>query len=89
MIKSKYIKSFSKGQITVPKEIRDELELGDIFWLKIYLDQNRIVGEVVDKGVNKNNYSKRLLKRDGGWFDTGDWKEVRKGVKKRLQKYDG
>jgi len=35
--KQKYIKSFSKGQITIPKEMRYGNGLGDVFWLKLYI----------------------------------------------------
>lgn len=36
-----YIESFSKGQITLPKVLRDLLGLGNDFWLKVYEDKGK------------------------------------------------
>ena len=35
-----YIKTFSKGQMTLPKAIREQWGVGDEFWLKLTLDTN-------------------------------------------------
>lgn len=84
----KYIKSFSHGQITVPKEFREELGLGDEFWLKLYIDQNKIVGEPVGPKITLKSYREKLLKLDTSWFSEKKWqaesKKIREEIKRRL-----
>ncbi len=58
---ARYIKSFSKGQITIPKEIREILGMADEFWLKLYLEDGKIIAEPVEKERNKEKYRKSLL----------------------------
>ena len=82
----KYIKSFSQGQITIPKDFRDELGLGTEFWLKLELMNQKIIIEPVEKKVGKKNYADTLLEVDGSWFDMDDYKKMRKDLRKR--KYD-
>ena len=82
----KYIKSFSQGQITIPKEFRDKLNLGTDFWLKLKLVNQKIVAEPMEKKVNKKDYAETLLEVDGSWFDIDDYKKMRKEIRKR--KYD-
>ena len=82
----KYIKSFSKGQITIPKEIRDGFGLGDVFWLRLYVENKKIVAEPVEPVKNTGEYSKKLLKVKGDWFDKNDYKKIRSNLKKRLDK---
>jgi len=75
----KFIKSFSKGQITVPLEIRNYLGLGDEFWLKLYTEGNRIVAEPVEspKG-GKKSLAELLLSLDTACFDEKYVGELRK-----------
>lgn len=82
----KYIKSFSNGQITVPKEFREYLGLGDVFWLKLSIEQNKIVAEPVVDEYKTTNYSKNLLKIKGNWLIKDEWKQNRKQVERRLNK---
>lgn len=56
----KYIKSFSKGQITIPKDLRKALGMVDEFWLKLYLQDGKIIAEPMEDN-NKENYKKTLL----------------------------
>ena len=84
--KQKYIKSFSKGQITIPKEMRDGLGLGDVFWLKLYVENEKIVAEPVEKGSNSAEYQKKLLNIDGSWFDLEDYKKMRGDIERRFSK---
>lgn len=84
--KPKYIKSFSKGQITIPKEMRDGFGLGDVFWLKLYVENEKIIAEPLEKEVDSGEYKKKLLKIDGGWFDLKDYKKIRSGVERRSSK---
>ncbi len=75
--KQKYIKSFSKGQITIPKEMRYGNGLGDVFWLKLYIQ---------DGEGNYNEYQKKLLSIDGSWFDLKDYKKMRSDIDRRFSK---
>lgn len=82
----KYIKSFSKGQITVPKEIREALGIGDTFWLKVYLNQDKIIAEPVESASKDLNYAEKLLEVEGKWFSETEIKKTRKQIEKRLKK---
>ena len=80
-----YVKSFSKGQITIPKKYRDILGLGDIFWLKLNVDQNKIIAEPLIEKSTKN-YPKKLLKIKSAWFSEEEIVKNRKNVESRLNK---
>ncbi len=79
-----YIKSFSQGQITVPKSVRDALGIGHNFWLKVYTEGNKIVAEpVTGAGLSKDEYLAKLKKMKTTWFDIKDWKNMREQVRRR------
>jgi len=82
----KYIKSFSQGQITIPKEFREELGLENEFWLKLQLVNQVIVAKPIEKTFNKKEWLKKLLKIKGDWFDLADYQKMRQDLRKR--KYD-
>ena len=86
----KYIKSFSQGQITIPKEFREELGLENEFWLKLQLVNQVIVAEPMEdeKKINQKEYAESLLEVDGSWFDMEDYKKMRKETRKRKKQYD-
>ncbi|MEA3355153.1 MAG: AbrB/MazE/SpoVT family DNA-binding domain-containing protein [Patescibacteria group bacterium] len=84
----KYIKSFSQGQITIPKDFRDELGLGTEFWMKLKLINQKIVIEPVEKKTSKKDYADLLLEVDGSWFDMDDYKKMRREMRKRKNIYD-
>jgi len=86
----KYIKSFSQGQITIPKEFREELGLENEFWLKLQLVNQVIVAEPMEdeKKINQKEYAESLLEVDGSWFDREDYKKRRKETRKRKKQYD-
>jgi len=86
----KYIKSFSQGQITIPKEFREELGLENEFWLKLQLVNQVIVAEPMEdeKKINQKEYAESLLEVDGSWFDVEDYKKMRKETRKRKKQYD-
>lgn len=84
----KYIKSFSQGQITIPKDFRDELGLENEFWMKLKIINQQIVLEPVEKKTNKKDYADLLLEVDGGWFDINDYKKMRRETRKRRKMYD-
>lgn len=79
----KYIKSFSQGQITIPKEVRDEFGLGLEFWLRLRLMNKQIILEPVEKKVSRKDYAQTLLEIDGSWFDMKDYKKMRQEIRDR------
>lgn len=79
----KYIKSFSQGQITIPKEFREELGLANEFWLKLQLVNQAIVAEPMERKVNRKEYLKKLQKIKGDWFDMKDYRKIRQEFRKR------
>ena len=81
-----YIKSFSKGQITIPKAVREELGIGDDFWLKLAVENGRIVAEPVGKAFNADEYLKKVLSITGKGFDPEEINKNRKEVEKQLAK---
>lgn len=84
----KYIKSFSQGQITIPKDFRDELNLGVEFWMKMKLINQQIVLEPVERKTSKQGYLNKLLTVKGGWFNVEDYKQMRKQIRERGKRYD-
>lgn len=83
MITQRFVKSFSSGQVTIPKDFRERLSLGNDFWLRLVLEDNRIIAEPVTKTASGTAYSKKLLGIKGAWFDFEDWKKMRKEVNAR------
>jgi len=79
-----FVKSFSKGQITIPKIIRDSFGLSDNFWLKLYIDQGKIIAEPVEKEKNKSDYQKKLLNIKGDWINTRELAKNRGQIEKQL-----
>lgn len=79
-----FVKSFSKGQITIPKAIRERIGLPDIFWLKLYTDQGKIIAEPIEKEKNKSDYQKKLLTIKGDWIDARELAKNRKQIEKQL-----
>jgi SpoVT / AbrB like domain. len=84
-----FVQSFSQGQITIPKKFREALNLDKVFWLKLFVDdQKRIIAEPIEKVVDKSSYLKTLSTIKGVWFDIKDYKQMRKETKNRLKKLD-
>ncbi len=86
----RYIKSFSKGQITIPKEFREFFGIGDEFWLKLQINDGKLIAEPVEKkGSEKEKaaYRKKLLAIKADWFDENDYKAIRKENEDRLKEY--
>src|SRR5919205_520824 len=54
---TRFIKSFSKGQITIPKEFRDLFGIGDEFWLKLSVEDGKLVAEPVERDKTRGDYS--------------------------------
>jgi bifunctional DNA-binding transcriptional regulator/antitoxin component of YhaV-PrlF toxin-antitoxin module len=81
---SRYIKSFSKGQITIPKEFRDVFGIGDEFWLKISIEDGKLIAEPVENKETKWDYAQKLLGIKGEWFSEEEYTNLRKSVAKRV-----
>jgi AbrB family looped-hinge helix DNA binding protein len=83
----KYIKSFSKGQITIPKEIRDTFGIGDNFWLKLSVQQGKIIAEPItgEKKINNDELREWLLTIPPLDIDINEIKENRKQIEKKLK----
>lgn len=80
-----YAQSFSQGQITIPKSFRTQLGLGNKFWLKMSLDQNKIILEPTHTPINRAEYQKKLLSIKGDWFDEKEWQKNRQALAKRYK----
>lgn len=78
-----FVKSFSHGQITIPKVFRDRLGLSEDFWLKMGLDDNRLVAEPVIDRLKAQKQVAKLLTVSGDWFDMSDWRKTRREVSQK------
>lgn len=83
-----YVKSFSRGQITIPKTVRQAVGLGDNFWLKLIVQNGRVIAEPVEgeSSAPSDTYLKDLLKIKGKWLSPLEVKELRTEVRRRLRK---
>lgn len=97
VLQPKFIKPFSKGQITLPKDYRDYLDIDENSWLRIsLLDDQILVQPVKDlketrkarPKLDKKRYLQALLKIKGDWFSEKEIEKVRKEVEKRLSKHE-
>lgn len=81
----KYVKSFSKGQITIPKDIREEIGVENDFWLKLSIHNGKIIAEPVETGENKTSWRKKLLQIGSISFDAQELKKNREQVEKQIK----
>lgn len=101
VLQPKFIKPFSKGQITLPKNYRDFLGIDEKSWLKISLQGEQILLQPVkeERTIAKNpliikpktsfkNYLKILSKAKGAFGPEleEENKTIRKEVEERLRK---
>jgi bifunctional DNA-binding transcriptional regulator/antitoxin component of YhaV-PrlF toxin-antitoxin module len=85
----RFIKTFSKGQITIPKEFRRTLGMSDEAWLKLYIDNGKIVAEPVEKKMMvKEEWRKTLLTLPSIEISMKEIQKGRNKVEKRLKNYD-
>ncbi len=82
----RYIKSFSKGQITIPKEFRDMVGIGDEFWLKLSVQDGKFIAEPVEQEQTAEDYAQKLLTIDTDWFSEEDYKAIREEVEERMKR---
>lgn len=81
----RFVKSFSKGQITIPKEFRDAFGIQDEFWLKLSIAGNTIVAEPVEKEKDMSGYAKKLLKIKGDWINPEEIRKNREQLEKQIK----
>lgn len=81
-----FIKSFSKGQITIPKEVRNALGIGDEFWLRLSIENGKIIAEPIEQKRSSSRYAKSLLSIKGDWFNSDEIEQNRKQIDQQLQK---
>lgn len=82
----RFIKSFSKGQITIPKEMREVLGMEPEFWLKVHIEGGKIVAEPVEQKKDKAAYRRKLLSIKGDWIDPEEIARNRKQVEEQIRK---
>ncbi len=83
----RFVKSFSKGQITIPKEFRDTFGMGDDFWLKLSLQADKIIAEPINNGKKDiPEYRKKLLNIKGVWDLEKEITRNREQVENQLKK---
>lgn len=82
----RFVKSFSKGQITIPKEFRDAFGITGEFWLKLSLAGNKIIAEPVEHSKEKLSYKQKLLQIKQIPIDPKEIASNRKQVEKQLLK---
>ncbi len=98
VLQPKFIKLFSRGQITLPKDYRDYLDIDEKSWLKISLgSKSEIVIQPVKEvkrqksikpKLNLEKY-KKILSRIKGSFSPEleeENKQIRKEMQQRLKK---
>ena len=86
---AKFIKSFSRGQITIPKDFRERLGVSEEFWMKIFVDDGKLIVEPVQSKKTKDDYLKSLLSMKTDWFsddDYEDYKKVREEIEQHVKK---
>lgn len=81
----RFVKSFSKGQITIPKDLRDALGIVNEFWLKLSIQNGKIIAEPVEKEKDKSDYAKRLLSIKGDWLNSNEIKKNRVHIEKQIK----
>jgi antitoxin PrlF len=85
----KFVKSFSRGQVTIPKDIRESLGVSEDFWMKMTVEDGKLVVEPIKNTVTKEDYLKKLLSMKTDWFDKEaeeDMKKVRKELDEHASK---
>jgi AbrB family looped-hinge helix DNA binding protein len=85
----KYINSFSRGQITIPKDIREQLGVSEEFWMKIFIDDGKLVVEPLQNQPSRDSYLKSLLSMNTDWFtqdDLDDYRKIREEMEDHVQK---
>lgn len=72
-----YGQTFSKGQLTISKKIRDYYGLGENFAYKMYNHDKKIIiepQEKVKKNMSQKEFVEFLTNMDTGWYTDNDYK---------------
>lgn len=94
-LQPKFIKPFSRGQITLPKDYREYFDIDENSWLKVSVGDGQILIKPVKKldepkrikpKINRETYLKKLLKIRGAWFNEREISEVRTEIEERLKR---
>jgi bifunctional DNA-binding transcriptional regulator/antitoxin component of YhaV-PrlF toxin-antitoxin module len=83
-----YGQTFSKGQLTIPKKIRDFYSLGDNFSYKITHQSRKIIIEpqlVTGQKLSPSELLRFVSSMDTSWFKESDYQDYLKS-KKQLKK---
>lgn len=91
-LQPKFIRPFSKGQITLPKDYREHLRIDENSWLRISLLDDQILIQPIKNQLsrrikaklNLRDYKKVLLKIKGNWVNKAEYKKTREEIEKRL-----
>lgn len=98
VLQPKFIKPFSRGQVTIPKTYRDYLGIDEESWLKVSLQNKKILlqpvksirvkeSRVAKAKIDLNTYRENILKIKGAWFgekEFKDFKKMRREIEERL-----
>jgi bifunctional DNA-binding transcriptional regulator/antitoxin component of YhaV-PrlF toxin-antitoxin module len=79
-----YGQTFSKGQLTIPKKIRDFYSLGDNFSYKITHQDRKIIVEPQQQtnlAMTNDSFVKFVSSMDTSWYDDSDYKDYLKSKK--------
>lgn len=81
-----FVKSFSKGQITIPKELRNLLGIQNEFWLKLWIERGKIIAEPIEKKMDKSVWRKELLQITQMKISMDEMKRNKKQVEQQIKK---
>lgn len=82
----RYVKSFSQGQITIPKEFRKAIGLKESFWLKLSINKGKIIAEPTEREMESSVYLAKILSIKGDWLVAEEIQQNRLEVEKRIKK---
>lgn len=94
-LQPRFVKPFSRGQVTLPKIYRDYLGIDEASWLKVSLWNGQILLKPVKESqaarkirpvLGKKTYLKALSAIKGDWLNQKEMKKIRTAVEKRLAK---
>lgn len=64
--------------------------MGEDFWLKLYVEGGKIVGEPLEqhgqKKISREEYIQKLLSLKGGWLNPKELARNRKGTEVRIKR---
>lgn len=81
-----YVKTFSKGQLTIPKKVRSHLNMPDESWVRISVQNNGLLIEPVNSVFNREEYLKRITTMKGGWYSWEEHEKFRKNLDQSFAK---